>query len=71
MARYINQNVPNITVPPELIRSIQKAPDKPRQCLKIAAELISQFKEMGMGGVMLSMTGWEDKLPQILDEARL
>ena len=69
MARYVNQNIPNITIPPELIRSIQKAPDKPGQCLKIAGQLVSQLKELGMNGVMISMAGWEDKLPQILDEA--
>ncbi|MBW1711431.1 MAG: methylenetetrahydrofolate reductase [Deltaproteobacteria bacterium] len=71
MAKYIEQNLPNITIPPELIRSIQKAPNKPRQCVKIAGELIAQLKEMGMNGVMVSTAGWEDRLPQILDEARL
>jgi hypothetical protein len=26
---------------------------------------------MGMAGVLISTVGWEDKLPQILDEADL
>ncbi|MBW2085498.1 MAG: methylenetetrahydrofolate reductase [Deltaproteobacteria bacterium] len=71
MARYIERNVSNITIPPELTRSLQKAADKPKQCLKIAGELIARLKEMGMNGVMISAAGWEDRLPQVLDEAGL
>jgi len=26
---------------------------------------------MGMAGVLISTAGWEDKLPQILDEAKI
>jgi len=71
MARYIDRNIKNITIPKEMIRGIQKAPDKLKQCIQIAAELIGHFKEMGMAGVMISTVGWEDKLPQVLDAARL
>lgn len=71
MARYIDRNMKNISIPSELIREIQKAPDKQKQCITIAAELVSQFKEMNMAGVMISTAGWEDKAPKILDEARL
>jgi len=71
MARYIERNVKNISIPPEIIRDIQRAADKPRQCIQIAAELITRVKEMGLAGVMISTVGWEDRLPQILDEAKL
>jgi 5,10-methylenetetrahydrofolate reductase len=71
MARYIDRNMDNISIPAEMISSIQKAPDKPRRCIQLAAELIREIKNMGMAGVMISTVGWEDKLPQILDEARL
>jgi methylenetetrahydrofolate reductase (NADPH) len=71
MARYIDRNIKNISIPKEMIRDIQKAPDKLKQCIKISAELIGHFKEMGMAGVMISTVGWEDKLPQVLDAARL
>ena len=71
MARYIDRNIKNISIPAEVIRNIQKAPDKPRQCIHIAAELVNDLKEMGMAGVMISTVGWEDKLPQLLDEAKL
>ena len=71
MARYIDRNIKNISIPSELIREIQKAPDKPRKCIEIAGEITSRIKEMGMAGVMISTVGWEDKLPQVLDKARI
>ena len=71
MARYIDRNMKNISIPSEMIRDIQKAPDKQRQCIEIAAELINKLKEMDMAGVMISTAGWEDKVPRILDEAGL
>jgi 5,10-methylenetetrahydrofolate reductase len=71
MARYIDRNVRNISIPAQLIESIQKAPDKPVECVRIAGKLISKFKEMGAPGVLVSTIGWEDKLPQVLDEARV
>jgi len=71
MARYIDRNVKNIFIPSQLIESIQKAPDKPVECVSIAGKLISRFKEMGAPGVLVSTIGWEEKLPQVLDEARL
>ncbi len=71
MARYIDRNIGHISIPPETIQSIQKAPDKVRRCVRIAGETIKQLKQMGVAGVSISTLGWEDKLPQILDEARL
>ncbi|MBN1847155.1 MAG: methylenetetrahydrofolate reductase [Deltaproteobacteria bacterium] len=71
MARYIDRNMKHINIPPETIREIQKAPDKPKKCIQIAGELIRQLKALGMAGVMISTVGWEDKLPQVLSEAKL
>ncbi|MGE5838619.1 MAG: methylenetetrahydrofolate reductase, partial [Deltaproteobacteria bacterium] len=71
MARYIDRNIKGISIPPEIIRDIQKAPDKARECVRIAAEIIVRIREMGMPGVLISTVGWEDKLPLILDEAKL
>jgi len=71
MARYIDRNIKSISIPKEMIRDIQKAPDKLKQCVKLAAEIIGDLKEMGMAGVMISTVGWEDKLPQVLDAAKL
>jgi len=71
MARYMDRNIKHISIPPEMIREIQKAPDKLKQCIQIAADLIRQFKDMGTAGVMVATAGWEDKLPLLLDAARL
>jgi 5,10-methylenetetrahydrofolate reductase len=71
MARYIDRNIKGISIPPDMIRDIQKAPDKVQACVKIAANLVTRIKEMGMQGVLISTAGWEDKLPQILDEAKI
>lgn len=71
MARYIDRNIKGMSIPPELIRDIQKAPEKVRECVKIAGQIVLRVKEMGMAGVLISTIGWEDKLPMILDEAKL
>jgi len=71
MARYIDRNVKGISIPSEIIRRIQKAPDKPRECTQIAGETITYLKELGMAGVLISTVGWEDRLPQILNAAKL
>jgi 5,10-methylenetetrahydrofolate reductase len=71
MARYIDRNIKGISIPAEMIMDIQKAPDKVGECIKIAAGIITRIRDMGMAGVLISTVGWEDKLPQILDEAKL
>jgi 5,10-methylenetetrahydrofolate reductase len=71
MARYIDRNIKGISIPSEMIRRIQKAPDKAEECIGIAAESIRQIKEMGMAGVLISTVGWEDKLSRVLDTAKL
>ena len=71
MARYIDRNIKGISIPPEMIRDIQKAPDKVQECVRIAGTLVNRIREMGMAGVLISTAGWEDKLPQILDEAKI
>ena len=71
MARYIDRNIRNISVPQEMIRGIQKAPDKLKECIRIASNLIADLREMEMAGIMVSTMGWEDKLPMVLDRANL
>ena len=71
MARYIDRNIRNISIPSETIKEIQKSPDKQKKCIQIAADIIVKMKELGTAGVMISTVGWEDKLPRILDEAKL
>jgi methylenetetrahydrofolate reductase (NADPH) len=71
MARYIDRNVKGISIPSEMIRSIQKAPDKVQECINVAAKTTVRLKDLGVAGVMISTVGWEEKLPRVLEEANL
>lgn len=67
MARYLSRNVDHVVIPEAVITRIQKAPDKVRECIQIAAEMIAALRAEGFGGVLVSTIGWEDKLPEILE----
>ena len=68
MARYMSRNVEHVYIPDAVVNRIQKAPDKVRECIHIAAETISVLKSEGFSGVLISTIGWEDKLPDILEQ---
>lgn len=68
MARYIDRHMDNVSVPDNLIARIQKAPDKARECVRVASELVAAIKDAGYQGVHIATIGWEDKLPNILGE---
>jgi len=67
MARYMERNMPHILIPPEIIERIQRAPDKVRECVRIAIDLVVRIKAEGFRGVVLSTLGWEHKLPDIVE----
>ena len=67
MARYIARNMQDVYVPEELIERIRKSPDKVRECIRIAGELVTTLKQEGFAGVLLATLGWEHKLTEILD----
>jgi 5,10-methylenetetrahydrofolate reductase len=67
MARYMARNVSHVHIPATIIDRLQKAPDKVRECLNIAAETIRAVKENGFSGVVISTIGWENKIPDILE----
>ncbi|MBW2200674.1 MAG: methylenetetrahydrofolate reductase [Deltaproteobacteria bacterium] len=66
MARYIDRNLDHVHIPGNLIKRIQKAPDKVRECIQIAGEMVVKLKAEGFSGVMISTIGWENRLPEIL-----
>jgi 5,10-methylenetetrahydrofolate reductase len=67
MARAIDLHMKHVQMPGELIERLKKTPDRVRECVLIAKELIARIKEAGYAGVMVSPLGWEERLPQILD----
>ncbi|NLZ51804.1 MAG: 5,10-methylenetetrahydrofolate reductase [Thermoanaerobacteraceae bacterium] len=68
MAKYMNNNVPGIHVPDEIIDRMKKAEDKTREGLTIAAEFIQQIKEEKIcDGVHIMAVGAEENVPILLD----
>jgi methylenetetrahydrofolate reductase (NADPH) len=65
MARYINRFM-DMKISEDYLDRIQKAPDRVRECVAIAGELVAAFKAQGYPGVNISTIGWEDRLPAIL-----
>ncbi len=66
MARYMSRNVNHVNMPSTVVDRIVNAPDKIRECTKMARELIQLVESEGYGGVNVSTLGWEHKLPEIL-----
>ena len=68
MAKYMNNNVPGIQVPDEIIERMRKAEDKTKEGLNIAAEFIEQIKEEKIcDGVHIMAIGAEENVPTLLD----
>lgn len=72
MAKFMNNNVPGIFVPDELIERMKGAENKVQEGIKIAGEFIRQIKEEGLcDGVHIMAIGAEENVPAILDAAGL
>ena len=72
MARYMQNNVPGMDVPEEIIKRLQGAGkgDVAEEGIKIACEQIEELKEMkGIAGVHLMAIEWEQKVPEIAERA--
>jgi methylenetetrahydrofolate reductase (NADPH) len=69
MARYIDRHIDVIRIPGAVISRLQEAPDRVRECVLIAAELLTAMRTFGLSGVLLSTLGWEEKLPVVLAAA--
>jgi 5,10-methylenetetrahydrofolate reductase len=67
MAKYIKQHMDNVMIPDAVIERIQKAPDRVRECVKIASETVTKLKKEGFAGAFISTLGWENKLAEILE----
>jgi methylenetetrahydrofolate reductase (NADPH) len=74
MARYMQLKVPGMDVPDAIIKRLQGV-DKKKvadEGIKIACEQIEEFKEMkGVAGVHLMPIEWENKVPEIAEQAKV
>ena len=70
MARSLNENLPGVHIPEELISEMEKAEARPKQGVEIAARIIR--KVIGaVRGVHIMAIGWERYIPQVVEEAGL
>ena len=65
MANFMNEKIPGIFIPKEMIERLEKSADKKAECVKIACEIIKSVKPY-VQGVHLMAIGWEDLIPDIV-----
>lgn len=70
MARYMNKNVSGVFVPDSLIEEMEKARDRSKKSIEIAARLIDELKSL-VNGIHIMPIGWDKKVPLVLDAAGL
>jgi 5,10-methylenetetrahydrofolate reductase len=68
MARYMNQNLPGVNISEEVIKRIRMATDRTSECVKIAGETVAELKKLCQGALLVT-TGWENRMPEILNSA--
>jgi 5,10-methylenetetrahydrofolate reductase len=72
MARYMRDYVPGVSVPDEIVTRMEGAKSAKDEGLKIALEIIDKIKEIsGVHGVHIMAVGWEEVVPQIVEQAGL
>ncbi len=74
MARYMQKNVPGITIPDDMVKRMVAAPKGKgaAEGIKICIETIEQLKEIeGVDGVHIMALEWEHRVPEIVEEAGL
>jgi methylenetetrahydrofolate reductase (NADPH) len=69
MARYMQRHMDQVQIPEDFVTRIQKSPERMRECVQIAGELVAGLRFRGANGVLIATIGWEDKLPAILAAA--
>jgi len=70
MARFMNANVPGISVPEKIIEIMEKSSDPISEGIRIAGDLINGIKDFAHG-VHIMAINFEEKIPDILKAAGL
>ena len=68
MAKYMNNFVPGVQVPDEMIKPLSEAAkeDRPKKSVELMSEFIREIKPMCEGLHIMAM-GWEKYVPEMLD----
>lgn len=75
MARYMNEEIPGVTVPEPLLKRMEAAENAgnaQEEGVQIALELIERIKKFdghGVNGLHIMAVGWEEIVPRIVTEA--
>ena len=70
---YLNNNIPGISVPPEMIEELKKDPERAKAGItgvEITARIIRECREYCQG-VHIMTLGWESKVPEVLKQSGL
>ena len=70
MARYINRNIPGLTVPDEVVAQLEGSDDQLAAGVAIATRLARELTPL-CDGIHLMAMGREDVIPQILTDLKL
>jgi 5,10-methylenetetrahydrofolate reductase len=68
MAKRLNETLPGVHVPDDIIAAMDAAEDKSAKSIEIGGELIAGMKQHCQG-VHIMAIGWESRIPAILDAA--
>jgi 5,10-methylenetetrahydrofolate reductase len=66
MARFMSRHLEGVNIPEEIINRLGKAPDKIKEGIIIAAEMIKNLKDLCRGALLVAIGG-EERMPQVLD----
>ena len=66
MARFMSRHLEGVNIPEEVINRLGKAPDKIKEGIIIAAEMVKNLKDLCRGALLVAIGG-EERMPQVLD----
>ena len=70
MARYLNENLPGVFVPPAIVSELESTADRRATSVEIAARVIREVRDMCAGAHVMAL-GWEARIPRIIESAGL
>ncbi len=70
IAHYLNENVPGVNVPQDLIKELESAPDQLQKGIEIASRQLRELKDFCHGAHIMAI-GQEKVVPRIIDGAGL
>jgi methylenetetrahydrofolate reductase (NADPH) len=69
MARYVNANIPGLSVPPGIMAELENAPSPLTKGVEIARRLVGELAPF-CDGIHIMAMGREDLIPEIIKEVR-